>query len=282
MSNIKIFCDSTADLSKELIERYDVSVLPLPVLIGDNSCLDGLDATPDDVYNYYETTGNLAKTSALNIAAYEEAWTPWVEKGYEIVHFSLGSGFSGTYNAARLASEDLNGVYPIDSCHLSSGIALQVIEACELRDAGKSAKEIFDIMEERKNKVQTSFLVGVIEYLWKGGRCSSVAALGANVLSLKPRIDVVDGKMLSQKKYRGKIAKCFAAYADDLLKGRDDIKLDRIFVTHSGIDQEIIDAMVAKVKEHQPEVKEIIVNRAGCTISCHCGPGTLGILYMYK
>ncbi len=282
MNNVKIFCDSTADLSQELIDRYDVCVLPLPVNLGDRTCLDGVDATPDDVYNYYETTGHLAKTSALNTTAYEEAWRPWVEKGYEIVHFSLGAGFSGTFNAARLAAEELEGVYPIDSASLSSGIALIIIEACELRDEGKSAKEIFEIMDVRKLKSQASFLVGVIEYLWKGGRCSSVAALGANVLSLKPRIDVVDGKMLSQKKYRGKIAKCFNAYADDLLKDRDDIKLDRIFVTHSGIDQEIIDAMIAKVKEHQPEVKEIILNRAGCTISCHCGPGTLGILYMYK
>ena len=282
MNKVKIFCDSTADLSKELIERYDVTVLPMPVLLGDRTCLDGIDATPDEVYNYYETTGHLAKTSALNMASYEEYWKPWVEEGYEIVHISLGAGFSGTFNAARLAAEELKGVYPIDSASLSSGIALIVIEACELRDAGKSAKEIFDIIEERKLKSQASFLVGVIEYLWKGGRCSSVAALGANVLSLKPRIDVVDGKMISQKKYRGKIAKCFNAYADDLLKDRDDIQLDRIFVTHSGIDQEIVDAMVAKVKEHQPGVKEIIVNRAGCTISCHCGPGTLGILYMYK
>ncbi len=282
MNKVKIFCDSTADLSKELIERYDVCVMPLPVLIGDRTCMDGIDATPDDIYNHYEKTGVLSKTSALNIAAYEEAWTPWVEQGYEIVHLSLGAGFSGTFNAARLAAEELNGVYPIDSASLSSGIALIIIEACELRDEGKTAKEIYDIIEERKLKSQASFLVGVIEYLWKGGRCSSVAALGANVLSLKPRIDVVDGKMISQKKYRGKIAKCFNAYADDLLKDRQDIKLDRIFVTHSGIDQEIIDAMVAKVKEHQPEVKEIIVNRAGCTISCHCGPGTLGILYMYK
>lgn len=282
MNKVKIFCDSTADLSQELIERYDVTVLPLPVMIGERTCLDGIDVTPDDVYNHYETTGVLSKTSALNIAAYEEAWTPWIEKGYEIVHISLGAGFSGTFNAARLAAEEINGVYAVDSTSLSSGIALIIIEACELRDEGKSAKEIFDIIEERKLKSQASFLVGVIEYLWKGGRCSSVAALGANVLSLKPRIDVVDGKMISQKKYRGKIAKCFNAYADDLLKDRDDIKLDRIFVTHSGIEQEIIDAMVAKVKEHQPGVKEIIVNRAGCTISCHCGPGTLGILYMYK
>ena len=282
MNKVKIFCDSTADLSKELIERYDVTVLPLPVMIGERTCLDGIDATPDDVYNHYETTGVLSKTSALNMATYEEAWTPWIEKGYEIVHISLGAGFSGTFNAARLAAEELEGVYAVDSTSLSSGIALIIIEACELRDEGKSAKEIFDIIEERKLKSQASFLVGVIEYLWKGGRCSSVAALGANVLSLKPRIDVVDGKMISQKKYRGKIAKCFNAYADDLLKDRDDIKLDRIFVTHSGIEQEIIDAMVAKVKEHQPNVKEIIVNRAGCTISCHCGPGTLGILYMYK
>lgn len=157
-----------------------------------------------------------------------------------------------------------------------------MLEACDLRDEGKTADQIVDIINERKEKYQTSFLVDVVEYLWKGGRCSSVAALGANILKLKPRIDLVDGKMVSTKKYRGKTEKCFAAYADDLLKGRNDIKLDRIFVTHSGIDQKIIDLAVNKIREHQPDVKEIIVTRAGCTISCHCGPGTLGILFLYK
>ncbi len=282
MGKIKIFGDSTCDLPREILDRFDLEVMPLPVMIGDRQCLDGVDAAPEDIYKYYETTGKMSKTSAPNVNDYEEFWKPWVEQGYEVIHFHISGDISSTYSFACMAASELGHVYPIDSRVLSTGIGLLMLEAADLRDEGKSAREIADVMNKRKEKCQTSFLVDVIEYLWKGGRCSSVAALGANVLKLKPRIDLVDGKMISTKKYRGKTERCFAAYADDLLAGREDIKPDRIFVTHSGIDQKIIDLMVSKVKEHQPEVKEIFVTKAGCTISCHCGPGTLGILFMYK
>lgn len=282
MYRIKIFGDSTCDLPEEILKRYDMEVMPLPVIMGEKTYQDGVDIKPDDIYNYYQSTGKLCKTSAANTNDYISFWKPWVEQGYEIIHFHISAEISGSYNSARLAAQELGHVYPIDSRVLSTGIGLLMLEACDLRDAGKSAGEIAKIMETRKTKYQTSFLVDVIEYLWKGGRCNGVAALGANLLKLKPRIDLVDGKMISAKKYRGKTEKCFAAYADDLLAGRDDICLDRIFVTHSGIDQKIIDLAVSKVREHQPGVKEIFVTRAGCTISCHCGPGTLGILYLYK
>ena len=282
MEKVKIFGDSTCDLPKEILERFDLDVMPLPVMIGDRQCLDGVDATPEDIYQYYETTGKMSKTSAPNANDYKEFWKPWVDKGYEVIHFHISSDISGTYNFACMAAKEVGHVHPIDTRVLSTGIGLLMLEAADLRDEGRSAQEIVDIIEKRKEKCQTSFLVDVVEYLWKGGRCSSVAALGANVLKLKPRIDLVDGRMISTKKYRGKTEKCFAAYADDLLAGKDNIKLDRIFVTHSGIDQKIVDLMVSKVKEHQPEVKEIFVTKAGCTISCHCGPGTLGILILYK
>ena len=189
---------------------------------------------------------------------------------------------SGTYNAARLAAEQLGHVYPVDSRELSSGIALLLMEACDLRDEGKNGEEIYNKILDRRSKAQASFLVDDIEYLHKGGRCSSIAAMGANLLKLHPRIDVIDGVMLSNKKYRGKTEKCFQTYADDLLKNRKDIKQDRICITHSGIDQSIIDLCIDAVKKYQPEVKEIIISRAGCTISCHCGPKTLGILFMYE
>lgn len=282
MYKIKIFGDSTCDLPKEILKRYDMEVMPLPVLVGEKTYQDGVDIQPDDIYDYYKTTGKLCKTSAANTNDYIDFWKPWVDQGYEIIHFHISSEMSGTYNAARLAADELGHVYPVDSRVLSTGIGLLMLKACDLRDEGRSAREIVDIVEGCRAKCQTSFLVGVIEYLWKGGRCNSVAALGANLLKLKPRIDLSDGNMISTKKYRGRTEKCFAAYADDLLAGRDDICLDRIFVTHSGIDQSIIDMAVNKVKEHQPGVKEIILARAGCTISCHCGPGTLGILYLYK
>ena len=189
---------------------------------------------------------------------------------------------STAYNQAMLAAEETGHVYPVDSRTLSTGIGLLVLEACDLREQGLSAEKIVAKVREDADKCQASFLVDVIEYLWKGGRCSSVAAIGANILKLKPRIDVLNGNMLSTKKYRGRTAKCFAAYADDMLKGKDNIRQNRIFITHSGIDPDIIELMKEKIHEWQPDIENIYVTRAGGTISCHCGPGTLGILYIYE
>lgn len=189
---------------------------------------------------------------------------------------------STAYNQAMLAAEETGHVYPVDSRTLSTGIGLLVLEACDLREQGLSAEKIAAKVREDADKCQASFLVDVIEYLWKGGRCSSVAAIGANILKLKPRIDVLNGNMLSTKKYRGRTAKCFAAYADDMLKGKDNIRQNRIFITHSGIDPDIIELVRIKINEWQPDIENIYVTRAGGTISCHCGPGTLGILYMYE
>ena len=282
MNKIKIMGDSTCDLSPELAKQFDVEIFSLPVFIDDALHKDMVDVTPDDIYNHYETTGRLARTSAPSISDYVEFWQPWVDDGYEIIHFHISSEMSGTYNAARLAAEQLGHVYPVDSRELSSGIALLLMEACDLRDEGESAQEIYHKILERRSKAQASFLVDDIEYLHKGGRCSSIAAMGANLLKLHPSIDVIDGVMLSNKKYRGKTEKCFQTYADDLLKGHKDIKLDRICITHSGIDQNVIDLCIDAVKKYQPEVKEIIISRAGCSISCHCGPKTLGILFMYE
>lgn len=282
MNKVKIISDSTCDLSEEILKRFDVVVLPHPILRGDELLQDNVTITPDDIYAYYNETGKLCTTSAPNSFNYTSFWRPWLEQGYDIIHFTISSEMSTAYNQAVLAAEGTGHVYPIDSRVLSTGIGLLVLEACDLRDAGLSARDIAEEIRKRATQCQASFLVDVIEYLWKGGRCSSVAAFGANLLRLKPRIDVIDGKMLSTKKYRGRTEKCFASYADDLLKGKEDIRQDRIFITHSGIDEAIIGLMKEKIKMYQPGIKELYVTRAGGTISCHCGPGTLGILYMYK
>lgn len=282
MNKVKIISDSTCDLSEDILTRFDVTVLPHPILRGDELLQDNVTITPEDIYAYYKETGKLCTTSAPNSFNYTSFWQPWLDQGYEIVHFTISSEMSTAYNQAVLAAEETGRVYPVDSRTLSTGIGLLVLEACDLRDAGLSAKEIAETIGERTKRCQASFLVDVIEYLWKGGRCSSVAAFGANLLRLKPRIDVLDGKMLSTKKYRGRTEKCFSSYADDLLKDKTDIKQDRIFITHSGIDAAIIELMKEKIRTYQPGIKEIYVTRAGGTISCHCGPGTLGILYMYE
>jgi DegV family protein with EDD domain len=282
MSKVKIISDSTCDLSEELLIQYDIAVLPHPIVRDGELLQDNVSITPDDIYAHYERTGRLCTTSAPNAYDYEQFWRPWLDEGYEIVHFTISSEMSTAYNQAVLAAEETGHVYPVDSRSLSTGIGLLVLEACDLRDQGFAAEEIAARVREDSAKCQASFLVDVIEYLWKGGRCSSVAAIGANLLKLKPRIDVQNGKMLSTKKYRGKTTKCFAAYADDLLKGKDNIRQNRIFITHSGIDEDIIQLVQDKIRQWQPGVEHIYVTRAGGTISCHCGPGTLGILYMYE
>ena len=282
MSKVKIISDSTCDLSEELLIQYDIAVLPHPIVRDGELLQDNVSITPDDIYAHYERTGRLCTTSAPNAYDYEQFWRPWLDEGYEIVHFTISSEMSTAYNQAVLAAEETGHVYPVDSRSLSTGIGLLVLEACDLRDHGFAAEEIAARVREDSAKCQASFLVDVIEYLWKGGRCSSVAAIGANLLKLKPRIDVQNGKMLSTKKNRGKTAKCFAAYADDLLKGKDNIRQNRIFITHSGIDEDIIQLVQDKIRQWQPGVEHIYVTRAGGTISCHCGPGTLGILYMYE
>lgn len=282
MSKVKIISDSTCDLSEELLIQYDIAVLPHPIVRDGELLQDNVSITPDDIYAHYERTGRLCTTSAPNAYDYEQFWRPWLDEGYEIVHFTISSEMSTAYNQTVLAAEETGHVYPVDSRSLSTGIGLLVLEACDLRDQGLAAEEIAARVREDSAKCQASFLVDVIEYLWKGGRCSSVAAIGANLLKLKPRIDVQNGKMLSTKKYRGKTTKCFASYADDLLKGKDNIRQNRIFITHSGIDEDIIQLVQDKIRQWQPGVEHIYVTRAGGTISCHCGPGTLGILYMYE
>lgn len=282
MCKVKIISDSTCDLSEELLAQFDVAVLPHPIVRDGELLQDNVTITPDDIYSHYEQTGRLCTTSAPNTYDYEMCWKPWLDEGYEIVHFTISSEMSTAYNQAMLAAEETGHVYPVDSRTLSTGIGLLVLEACDLREQGLSAEKIAAKVREDADKCQASFLVDVIEYLWKGGRCSSVAAIGANILKLKPRIDVLNGNMLSTKKYRGRMAKCFAAYADDMLKGKDNIRQNRIFITHSGIDPDIIELVRTKINEWQPDIENIYVTRAGGTISCHCGPGTLGILYMYE
>lgn len=282
MSKVKIISDSTCDLSEELLAQFDVAVLPHPIVRDGELLQDNVTITPDDIYRHYEQTGGLCTTSAPNAYDYEMCWKHWLDEGYEIVHFTISSEMSTAYNQAMLAAEETGHVYPVDSRTLSTGIGLLVLEACDLREQGLSAEKIAAKVREDADKCQASFLVDVIEYLWKGGRCSSVAAIGANILKLKPRIDVLNGNMLSTKKYRGRTTKCFAAYADDMLKGKDNIRQNRIFITHSGIDPDIIELVRTKINEWQPDIENIYVTRAGGTISCHCGPGTLGILYMYE
>lgn len=279
---VKVISDSTCDLSKDLIEKYDISIMPLHIILGEEDHRDGVDVTPEDIYKWSDANNTTPKTSAVSIEDAVEAMKPYVEAGQEVIMFSIASGMSTTSNVLRLAVEELDAgdkVRIIDSANLSTGIGLQVIEAACMAKLGMGLDEIAEAMEALKPKVRASFVVDTLTYLYRGGRCSGLAAMAGGVLKLHPKIVVKDGVMGAEKKYRGKMSSVILNYAkdmeDDLLKARKD----RIFITHSGCDQEIIDS-VKQYLESLNQFDEILVTKAGGVISSHCGPGTLGVLFI--
>ncbi len=284
MSKPIILCaDSTCDLSPELVERYQVRVLPMHVNLEDQSYLDGVDIDPDAIYAYYDKHKVLPKTAALNMDEFLEVVRPLVEAGNDVICITLGSSLSTTYNSCRLAAMELEGLYAIDSNNLSTGFGHVVMAAGDRIAAGMPVEQIVEEVQEIAQKVEASFVVDNLEFLHKGGRCSAVAMLGANVLKLKPCIEVSNegGAMGVSKKYRGTLERVLEEYVADRLSGREDIRQDRIFITHSGISQERIDLVKAAIEKHM-HFDEIFITRAGCTISSHCGPNTLGILFVRK
>lgn len=281
MKKVILSADSTCDLDDVLKERYAVHFQPLHIILGEQDYKDGVDITPDSIYNTYQNQHILPKTSAPNPIEYMEYFKKWTEQGYEVIHLSLGSGISSSYQNCCIAAQELGNVYPIDSCNLSTGIGLLVIEAAERIAKGISAAQIYQEVSELKSKVHASFVIDSLTYLYEGGRCSALAALGANLLNIKPSIEVdsTDGKMKMGKKYRGSLLKTLKSYTIDKLSEQTDLKLDRIFITHSGISDQCIELVRETILE-MADFREIMVTRAGCTVSSHCGPNTLGILFM--
>lgn len=276
-----IASDSTCDLNAELIKRYDVRIEPLSVELGDEVYRDGVDVDPDRIYAHYEATGQLPKTAAPNIADFVSFFGELTADGSEVVFFTISAEMSSTYNNARIAAEEFEGVYVVDTRNLSTGGGLLVVTAGELAKQGKSAKEIAAYCTALTPRVSASFVVDDLEFLHKGGRCSAVAAFGANVLQLKPCITVHGGKMGVGKKYRGKFASVLQKYIADQLGDGSGVELDRIFVTHAGCDEAIYNACIEQVKSIAP-FGEVLLTRAGCTISSHCGRNTLGVLFIRK
>ena len=261
--SIIIASDSTCDLSAELIDRYQIRVLPLGVTLGDEVYRDGVDVTPDDIYAYHAKTGRLPKTSAINVAESADFFAELTRDGAPVIFFTISSSMSATYNNARMAAEEFENVYVVDSKNLSTGNGLLVVAAAEMAKRGMEAEEIAAKASALADCVDASFIVDNLEYLAKGGRCSSVAAMGVG------------------KKYRGKFGKVLLEYVAERLADGEDVDLDRVFVTHAGCDAEIVESVVEAVKKTLP-FKEVFVTRAGCTISSHCGANTLGVLFVRK
>ena len=281
MKPVILTADSTCDLSPELKAQFQIRTVPLTITEGDASYLDGVDFQPDQIYEIYRKDGTLPKTSAVSPQEFLEFFGPLVEEGYEIVHVDISAKLSATYQNACIAAGELGGIYPVDSSHLSASSFLLLLEACRLRDAGKSAREIAQALEQQKQKLVTTFVVDTLEFIWKGGRCSGVTALGANLLHIKPCLEMRDGELKVGKKYRGSIEKVYAQYLRDLLS-RDDIDTRAAVMVHSGgITEETLERLRQLVLELAP-IERLYTLRAGCTISSHCGPGTMGLLFATK
>ena len=278
---VKIVADSTCDLNPELLERYRIEVIPLNVNLGDKSCLDGVDVHTPDLFEYYKKTGKLPTTSAPTPSYYEDFYQKWTQEGWEVVHFSISSELTVTPNIAKMAAEKFDNIFPIDSRNVSNGMGILAIKAAELRDEGLSGKEIEQQILGMTGKVRTAFIISTLLYMYKGGRCTGVQALGANLLNLKPCIEVTDGKMGVTKKYRGNLENVLCKMAEDQLKGVQNLDLSRLMIIHYDAGDQAVAAITAKIKEYQ-SFQEIHINRCGCSVSVHCGPGTLGIIYMVK
>ena len=279
--NIKIISDSTCDLPKDLLAEKDITLFPLVVVKDNVSYKDGVDIFPADIFAHVAAGGALCSTSAGSVGDYEDMFALYAKDYDAVIHVSLGSGFSSSYQNACVAASEFDNVYCVDSMNLSTGQGFIVLKAKALAESGMDAKAIVDELKAMVPKVEASFLVDKLDYLAKGGRCSAVAALGANLLNLKPCIEVKNGKMGVVKKYRGNYAKCLASYVKDRLADREDILRDTLFVTHTVISDDCHKAVMDAVASCE-SFKTVYETTAGCTISCHCGPGTLGVLFVKK
>lgn len=278
--NVKIVADSTCDLSADLIKKYDITIIPLCIVMGENSYFDGIETTPEEIYKWADANKTTPKTAAVTLDNASSLLKPFMDEGREIVFFGISTQMSTTCNVVRLIGEDAgyDKLHVIDSQSLSTGIGLQVLYAARLSMAGESAASIVEKVEKRRSAVSASFVIDTLTYLSRGGRCNSVTALLANTLKLKPEIVVKDGAMIVAKKYRGQLGSVLLKYVKDQEEALLAADKNCVFITHSGCSEDI----VTPVKEYLESLsyfENIYVTRAGGVVSSHCGPGTLGVLY---
>lgn len=276
---IVMSAESTIDLSKELLKKYDIKIVPFTILVGDKSYLDG-DITPSDIFQIVKETKKLPKTSAVNTFQYENHFNNLLSKYDAVIHLTLSSEMSSAYQNAVLAADNIKNVYIIDSRTLSTGIALLAIYGNKLIQEGLAPEEIVDKIKQRIPTNQTSFVLNRVDYLYKGGRCSYLQTLGSNILHLRPQIIVANGKMISGKKFRGNQRAVVDKYVDYTLEEFNNPDLENVFITYTTASNDIIEAV--KDKLNKKGFKNIMITTAGGTISSHCGEDCIGILYLNK
>lgn len=277
---IKITADSTCDLSPELVEKYNVGIMPLHVILGDKTCRDGVDVCPQDIFQFVKESGVLPKTAAASCEEFKEFFTRNIE-GYDcLIHFNISSKASSSYDNAVVAAKELGlKIYVVDSLALSTGQGLLVLKACDLAAEGKQPEEIVSTAEALRYKLNTSFIPDVLDYLHKGGRCSLAALIGAKVLKLHPLIAMKDGQMYAQKKYAGGHEGCLKKYIKDLAAEYPHYDKTRCFITHSCCEPSVVEEVRRQVKETF-DFKEILETKAGSVVTSHCGKNTLGVLFI--
>ena len=278
---IKILSDSTCDLPQELLTKYDIGIMPLTVVMDGQPYEDGITITPQVIFDHVAAGGDLCSTSAVNYGDYRNLFQQYASQYDGVICINLGSGFSSCYQNATLAAAEFQNVRAVDSMSLSTGQGRIVLKAAELAETAADLDQLKADLEEYAKHIEISFLLNRLEYMVKGGRCSSATALGANLLHLRPCIEVKDGKMTVVKKYRGSYDKCLGSYIKDRLSGRTDIEEDMIFLTYTTVDDTCYNTVKNGIQTygHFDHFYESI---AGCTISCHCGPDTLGIIFTRK
>ena len=279
--NIKILSDSTCDLPQEVIEKYNITLVPLTVIKDGEQFSDGVNIIPADIFNHVANGGSLCSTAAVNIGEYADLFEKFSHEYDGVIHINISSEFSSCHQNACLAAEEFENVRVIDSRNLSTGQGLVVLKACQLAESCKDLDVLADDLRAFTDKVEASFLLDRLDYMVKGGRCSAAAALGANLLNLKPCIEVKNGKMGVVKKYRGNYAKCLSNYVKDRLSGREDLDKGTLFVTRTPITEDCMQAVKDTVAQYD-DFETTYWSEAGCTVSCHCGPDTLGVLFVRK
>ena len=278
---IKVTSDSTCDLGAALLEKHDITLANLSVMKDGVAYADGITITPADIFAHVAAGGALCSTAALGVGDYQDLFARYASDYDAVVHISISAEFSSSYQNACIAAAEFDNVRVIDSRNLSTGQGLVVLAACDMRENCTDLDALCADLAELTGRVEASFVLDRLDYMGKGGRCSSATALGANLLNLKPCIEVRNGKMSVVKKYRGNYSKCLANYVKDRLDGRDDLDSKRLFVTRTPVSEESYAAVMDAVSKYS-QFDEVYETEAGCTVSCHCGPGTLGVLFVRK
>ena len=279
--NIKVIADSTCDLPQELLQKYDISITPLYIIKDGKDFRDGITITPKEIFDHVAAGGDLCTTSAVSVGEYQDIFARYAPSYDAVIQVNIGSGFSACYQNACLAAADFDNVLVVDSQNLCMGQGSVVLEICRLAQVCSTLEEIREKIQDFIPRVEISFVLEHLAYMVKGGRCSSATALGANLLNLKPCIEVKDGKLTVVEKYRGSCAKCIAAYCKDRLEGREDVERSTGWLLYTQVDDEIVE-QARKDMAAFVQPGPFCENVAGCTISCHCGPGTVGLVVIRK